>query len=96
MKREKMVGVKRLVFFIVSTLIITMFVWWGFDGFEPFTKIYPPSELIDEKTGRVIIETKGSFKLGLDLVLITAIGLSALGFVVINFFKVWFANREKE
>lgn len=90
-----MVVVKRIVFFIVSTLIIALFVWWGFDGFELFTKIYPPTELIDERTGSVYVQSKGSFTLGLDLVLVASTGLSALGFVVINFFKVWFAAKEE-
>ncbi len=89
-----MVKIKRVVFFVVSTLIIALFVWWGFDGFELFTKIYPPTELIDEKTGSVYVQSKGSFTLGLDLVLVVSTGLSALGFVVINFLKVWYASRE--
>ncbi|MCR4416949.1 MAG: hypothetical protein NUV92_04310 [Ignavibacteria bacterium] len=90
-----MVTVRRVVFFIVSTIIIVLFVKWGFDGFEIFTKIYPSAELIDESTGRVIVQTKSSYKLGLDMVLIISIGLSALGLVVINFFKIWFAAREE-
>lgn len=89
-----MVTVRRVVFFIVSTIIIGLFVKWGFDGFEVMTKIYPSTELIDESTGRVIVQTESSYKLGLDMVLIISIGLSALGFVVINFFKIWFASRE--
>ncbi len=89
-----MIIIKRIVFFVVSTLIISLFVWWGFDGFEMFTKIYPPSELVDPKTGRVVIETRGTFTLGLDLVLVISIGISALGFIVINFFKIWYAKRE--
>lgn len=88
-----MVAIRRIVFFTVSTLIISIFVWWGFDGFELFTKIYPPTELIDEKTGKVLVETKGTFKIGLDIVLVVSIGLTALGFVVINFFKLWFARK---
>ncbi|MCX8056909.1 MAG: hypothetical protein N3F03_04790 [Ignavibacteria bacterium] len=87
-----MITVRRIVFFVVSTLIISLFVWWGFDGFQIFTQIYPPSELIDEKTGRVIMLTEGSFKMGLDLVLVASTGLTALGFVVINFFKVWYSR----
>lgn len=89
-----MTAVRRIVFLIVSSMIISLFVWWGFDGFSFITKIYPPSEIIDEASGRTIVETKGSIVLGLDLVLVISIGLSALGFVVINFFKVWFASRE--
>ncbi|MGB9663394.1 MAG: hypothetical protein ACPL25_00540 [Ignavibacteria bacterium] len=89
-----MVAVRRVVFFIVSTIIIALFVKWGFDGFEVMTKIYPSTELIDEATGRVIVQTESSYKLGLDMVLIISIGLSALGFIVINFFKIWFALRE--
>lgn len=88
-----MVAIRRIVFFTVSTLIISIFVWWGFDGFELFTKIYPSTELIDENTGRVLVETKGTFKIGLDIVLVVSIGLTALGFVVINFFKLWFARK---
>ncbi len=89
-----MVAVRRVVFFIVSTIIIALFVKWGFDGFEVMTKIYPSTELIDEATGRVIVQTESSYKLGLDMVLIISIGLSALGFIVINVFKIWFALRE--
>lgn len=89
-----MIIIKRIVFFVVSTLIISLFVWWGFDGFEMFTKIYPPSELVHPETGQVVIKTRGTFTLGLDLVLVISIGISALGFVMINFFKIWYAKRE--
>jgi|YNPMSStandDraft_1061717.scaffolds.fasta_scaffold02564_3 hypothetical protein len=90
-----MIAVRRIVFFIVSTIIIVLFVKWGFDGFEVFTKIYPSSELIDEATGRVIVQTKSSYKLGLDMVFVISIGLSALGIIVINFFKIWYASKEE-
>ena len=90
-----MIAVRRIVFFIVSTIIIVLFVKWGFDGFEVFTKIYPSSELIDEATGRVIVQTKSSYKLGLDMVFVSSIGLSALGIIVINFFKIWYASKEE-
>lgn len=89
-----MVGVRRIIFFIVSSVIIALLIKWGFDGFEVITKIYPSTELIDERTGNVLTQTEGSFKLGLDLVIVISIGLSALGFVVLNFFKAWFAARE--
>jgi hypothetical protein len=89
-----MVAVKRTVFFVVSSIIIALLVKWGFDGFEVFTKIYPASELIDGATGRVIVQTKSSYKLGLDMVFVIAIGLSALGFIVINFFKIYYASKE--
>lgn len=89
-----MVTLKRIVFFIFSTIILTLFVWWGFDGFQLFTKIYPPTELIDEKTGRVVVITQGSFKLGLDIVLVISVGLVALGFIIINFFSIW-SSRKK-
>lgn len=89
-----MVAIKRSVFFVVSSIIIALLVKWGFDGFEFFTKIYPSSELIDEATGRVIVKTKSSYKLGLDMVFIISIGLSALGIIVINFFKIWYASKE--
>lgn len=90
-----MITIRRTVFFIVSTIIIVLLVKWGFDGFEILTKIYPSTELIDETTGRTIVETKGSYKLGLEMVLIISIGLSALGIVIINFFKIWFALKEE-
>ena len=90
-----MIAVRRIVFFIVSTIIIVLFVKWGFDGFEVFTKIYPSSELIDEATGRVIVQTKSSYKLGLDMVFVISISLSALGIIVINFFKIWYASKEE-
>ncbi len=90
-----MVAVRRIVFFVISTIIIALLVWWGFDEFELFTKIYAPSELIDPRTGNTIGETKGSYKIGLDLVLISSIGLSALGIVIINFFKIYFATKKE-
>lgn len=89
-----MVTLKRIVFFIFSTIILTLFVWWGFDGFQLFTKIYPPTELIDEKTGRVVVVAQGSFKLGLDVVLVISIGLIALGFIIINFFSIWLSRKK--
>ncbi len=90
-----MITIRRVVFFVVSTIIIILFIKWGFDGFEVMTKIYPSTELIDEATGRVIVQTKSSYKIGLDMVLIISIGISALGIIVINFFKFWFASREE-
>lgn len=89
-----MIVARRIVFFLVSTLIIALFVWWGFDGFELFTKISPPTELVDAKTGRTFIQSKGTFTLGLDMVLVISTGLSALGIIIINFLKVYFASKE--
>lgn len=89
-----MIAARRIIFFIISSLIITLFIWWGFDGFELFTKIYPPTELLDEQTGVTFVQSKGSFTLGLDMVIVISIGLSAVGIVIINFLKVWFASRE--
>lgn len=89
-----MITIRRVVFFVISSIIIALFVRWGFDGFQIFTSFYPGTELYDRSTGQFYIETESTFKLGLDLVLTISIGLSAIGIVLINLFRVWLATKE--
>ncbi|GEM_PF-1667250 len=91
-----MIIVKRWVFFVISSIIIALFVRWGFDGFPILTSIYPATELYDKNSGQLYVEAESSFKLGLDLVLTISIGLSALGIVLLNFIKLWLTSKKME
>lgn len=90
------IAVKRLLFFITSSIIIALLIRWGFDGFHIFTKVYPSEALIDSITGKVYIETPASFKIGLDLVLVISIAISALALAIHSFIKYLMVQKQQK
>lgn len=90
------IAVKRLLFFITSSIIIALLIRWGFDGFHIFTKVHSSDTLIDSITGKVYIKTPASFKLGLDFVLVISIAISGLALVIHSIIKYLMVQKQQK
>ncbi|MBM4175647.1 MAG: hypothetical protein FJ213_05665 [Ignavibacteria bacterium] len=88
-----LVSIRRLIFFICSSIIIGLLVAWGVEGFHLLTETKTAVQIEDRITGMVYTQSENKFSMGLDLVALISLVVVGVGLVAVNLVKIFYPKK---